>query len=235
MYNLKYFIIFLLVLLILITFYKIRLNSKKIDNFTQFNFEYDNDNKLKLYEQCNFSGIGFKEDYEKGECSVAIQIIPKVKNVLEIGGGAGKVSHMINKLLEERGLEEKHVVVEPGKDGIGNHNYDIQQNKEKFKDSYTIVNKYAEDLTMEDLKLLDNSPDCLFVDCEGCLHKFFDTEIGKHCLKSARFVVNEQDSFIIKKDIKDLHQTLENSGFTLIANGYGCGTSCLTDVWYKEN
>ena len=66
MYNFKYFIIFLLVLLILITFYKIRLNSKKIDNFTQFNFEYDNDNKLKLYEQCNFSGIGFKEDYEKG-------------------------------------------------------------------------------------------------------------------------------------------------------------------------
>ena len=58
MYNLKYFIIFLLVLLILIIFLKIRLNSKKIDNFTQFNFEYDNDTKLKLYKECFTKSIG---------------------------------------------------------------------------------------------------------------------------------------------------------------------------------
>ena len=80
---------------------------------------------------------------------------------------------------------------------------------------------------------MDNSPDCLFVDCEGCLHKFFDTEISKHCLKSTRFVVNEQDSLLLK-DIKDLHKTLENSGFTLIAKVSGCGTSCLTDIGIKK-
>lgn len=47
-------------------------------------------------DRCYFSGNGFGKNHEIGECSLAYSIIPKVENVVEIGGGAGKVSHVIN-------------------------------------------------------------------------------------------------------------------------------------------
>ena len=68
------------------------------------NFVTDNNNRLIIQNSCRFSGQGFDEDLDLGECSVAVQIIPYVKNVLEIGGGTGKVSHMINTILKQRGL-----------------------------------------------------------------------------------------------------------------------------------
>ena len=86
-------------------------SSKNIENF---NFTLDENNKLKIFDNCKYGGYAFNQEHELGECSIANQIIPHVKNVLEIGGGAGKVSHMINHLLEKRGLNYKHVVVEPG-------------------------------------------------------------------------------------------------------------------------
>ena len=103
-------------------------------------FELDDKGKLKIQEKCKFSGSGFDDNHELGECSVALQIIPKVNNVLEIGGGAGKVSHMINLILQKRGLGRKHIVMEPGSGGNGNHgDIHLWKNKEIFKDKYTIL------------------------------------------------------------------------------------------------
>ena len=197
-------------------------------------FKYDSENKLKIDDSCKFAGVGFDENHEIGECSVAIQVIPLVNNVLEIGGGAGKVSHKINSILKERNLESKHIVIEPGEEGIGNHGSNIYKNKTNFDDKYTIIKKFAEDLTYDDLKIIDGKPDCLFVDCEGCLHKFFETQIGKYCLLNARFVINEQDSHVIKKKQEDLSKVLESYNFKLYDLGYGCGEFCLTEIWLKK-
>ena len=225
----KKIILFFLILILLLFYIK-----KPI--IESFNFEYDKNQKLKLYDECKFEGYGFNKLHEIGECSISIQVIPYVKNVLEIGGGSGKVSHIINKMLKKRNLEKKHVVVEPGTSGKG-HNFQdlIYKNKTKFNDKYTIVKKMVENLTMNDLKILDKKPECLYVDCEGCLHNFFDTSIGKYCLEQSRFVINEQDSSSINKDINDLYKILKSYNFKLIDYGYGCGTRCLTDIWYKEN
>ena len=223
----------LLIILVIFILKCIPTNNKKYKILNKSHLKYDENNKMKIYDQCKYKGDGFDESHELGECSIAVQIIPYVENVLEIGGGTGKVSHIINKILKERNLEKKHIVVEPGEIGYGNHKDIIYKNKKKFNDKYTIIKKLCENLTMEDLKLLNFEPDCLYVDCEGCLHEFFKTKIGKYCLNKVRFIVNEQDSFVINKDIKELNTLFENNGFKLLAEGYGCGTNCLTDIWYR--
>ena len=230
------------ILLLVIKLYQlgyVNRTTGKLENeetfINEFNFEFDKNKKLKLYDSCKFSGIGFNDDHELGECSIALQIIPLVKNVLEIGGGAGKVSHKINSVLKEKNLSHKHIVIEPGEGGVGNHKDNIYKNKEKFNDNYTIIKKYAEDLTKTDLKLLDYIPDCLYVDCEGCLHKFFDSDIGKYCLEKSRFLINENDSFVINQNQQDLRDKLTLYKFKKIAIGYGCGVKCDTEVWFKND
>jgi len=189
-----------------------------------------------IYDQCKYSGFGFDENHELGECSVAIQIIPLVNNVIEIGGGAGKVSHMINNLLKLRNLETQHIVVEPGSNGVGNHGDElIYKNREYFGDKYTIVKKLCNDLTYNDFSILKQKPDCLFVDCEGCLHDFFTTDIGIYLLKNVRFIANEMDSFVINKDDQDLRNIWQKYGFTKYGVGLGCGTDCSTEIWSKLN
>ena len=222
-----YFYIIFGIIIILILCSK----QKHYTNSNIFNFINDDAGKMKIYDSCKFSGDGFINSHEIGECSVAVQVIPLCKNVLEIGGGSGKISHMINSILQKRGLGNKHIVMEPGDGGTGNHgDVHIYNNKKNFNDKYTILKKFANDLTMRDLQILDNKPDCLYVDCEGCLHAFFETEIGKYCLQNARFVVNENDSFVIGKKQEDLSNILKKFSFNKISVGYGCGVNCETEI-----
>lgn len=159
-------------------------------------FITDSNNKLQIYDECKYDGIGFGTNHEIGECSIAIQIIPLVDNVLEIGGGAGKVSHMINSILAKRNLETQHVVVEPGIGANGNHgDHDIYANKEKFNDKYTIVKKLCNDLNMNDIKIFDKPPECLYVDCEGCLKECQTTPFFDYVLKNVKYIVNEMDGY----------------------------------------
>lgn len=185
-----------------------------------------------LVPECLFKGHGFDESFEHGECSVAFQLIPHVKNVLEIGGGAGKVSRMINQRLAD---PTRHVVVEPGSEGLGNHgDRSLQKNQMDFKDKYTIVKKFAENLVMDDLVVLQGPPDCLFVDCEGCLEVFFQTEIGKYTLRNARYIVNEMDGFVRGPEVdQQLRHLWKEYGFVLHGIGLGCGITCETEVWKK--
>lgn len=192
-----------------------------------------------IKDECKFFGNGFGKDHELGECSLAYQIIPFCESVLEIGGGAGKVSHMINTLLKN---PVKHVVIEPGNGGKGNHGDEhLWNNKKKFNDQYTIVKKFANDLVMDDLKVLgEKGPDCLYVDCEGCLVSFLtESAIGQTLLKSKnlKYVVNEMDGFTsnISDHDNKLKDLLKNNDFVIYTKGAGCGVKCDTLVWKKES
>ena len=192
-----------------------------------------------IKHECKFSGSGFNNNHELGECSLAFQVIPYCESVLEIGGGAGKVSHIINTLLKD---PSKHVVIEPGAGGRGNHGDEhLWKNKETFDDKYTIIKKYANDLVKDDLKKLgEHGPDCLYVDCEGCLLSFLtDSTIGKSILKSKKlkFIVNEMDGFTssIPHHDNKLKELLKDNGFDVHAKGAGCGVRCETLVWKKHD
>jgi hypothetical protein len=191
------------------------------------NFELDENNKIKLDDKCKFSFKNyFEAGHEIGECSVAIQVIKNVNNVIEIGGGAGKVSHMINTLLGEK-LNTQHIVVEAGFNGTG-HYPGLEESKKHFSDKYTIIKKFANELVRDDFKMFTEKPDCLYVDCEGCLYEFQNTEIGKYILSSVRYIVNEMDGY---KD--EIRKQWKDAGFEKIGEGYGCGTSCNTEVWFN--
>lgn len=195
----------------------------------QSNFDLDESGKLKIDEKCKFSGYGFDDNWEIGECSIAYQVIPYCKNVLEIGGGTGKVSHIINKILKQKSNQYKHLVLEPNDENTMGGNDNIYKNKQKFNDNYTVLEKYAQNLTMEDLDVLGDPPDCLYADCEGCLYEFMNTEIGKYVLNNVRFIVNEMDGYN-----DDLRKIWKDNGFKKIGVGYGCGINCETDVWYRN-
>jgi len=183
---------------------------------------------IPLNDKCNFVGDGFGNSHEDGECSVAFHIIPKFKSVIEIGGGTGKISHVINSLLSDK---TQHIVIEPGSTGWANH---LKKNKERFGDKYTIIEKYAENLHMSDLQVFKSDPECLFVDCEGCLEAFFATDIGKHVLSKVKCIVNEMDGFTKHDALDDNLRTLwKKNGFHITHIGLGCGSSCKTEVWEK--
>ena len=187
----------------------------------------------RINDKCYFSGSGFDKNHEVGECSLAFEVIPKVKSVLEIGGGTGKVSHIINTLLADK---TQHIVIEPGVGGNGNHGDEhLWKNREAFGDQYTIVKKYVNELTKEDLKVLKTDVECLYVDCEGCLLSFLkDTELGKNMLKQVKYVVNEMDGFTNNATHDpDLIKLLADNDFVIDLVGYGCGISCKTNVWKK--
>lgn len=207
------------------------------DSMTDFNWELDNKGKMKIYDECNFEVMGLSafgkdsaNEREMGECSIAIQVIPLVNSVLEIGGGSGKVSHMINNILQRSDRGKRHVVVEPGASGQGHMGEEsIEINKKNFGDQYTIIKKFAENMDISDLLSLNGPPDCLYVDCEGCLNAFNNTALGKYVLNNVRFIVNEMDGHN-----DELRKVWGDYGFKRIGVGYGCGTECDTEVWYRD-
>ena len=197
-------------------------------------FILDKNKKLIIDDRAKFTGSGFDEEYEIGEGSIAYQIIPLVKNVIEIGGGTGKVSHIINSVLSERNLQKKHIVIEPG---LGNPFFTgkvehIYKNKDCFNDKYTIISKLADELLLEDIQNVfkDEKPDCLFVDCEGCLYSFQNTIVGKYVLDNVKYIINEMDGYN-----ESIREQWESNGFKFVVMGYGCGMDCTTEVWVKSN
>ena len=193
-------------------------------------FKLDNKGKIKIDNTCKFSGEGFGEDHEIGECSISTQLIPLCKNVIEIGGGAGKVSHMINTILKNNNVHYQHIVVEPGERGTGNHgNINIYKNHDTFKDDYIVIKKLATELLISDFNILDDKPDCLYVDCEGCLYDFQNTEVGKYVLEHVTFVINEMDG-----NNENIIKQWRDNGFIELITGYGCGIACETKVYIKK-
>ena len=205
------------------------------ENFaSSIKFKLDSNNFIKLSDECRFEGLGFNESWEIGECSMATQLIPHCLRVLEIGGGFGKVSHVINRILRQRSIGSQHVVVEGLEKRVKQY---LSKNKENFKDEYTILNKKTTELKSLDLSVLKGAPDCLFVDCDNCLLQFLNTEIGNEVLGSVKFIANEMDG-----SNKLLQKLWSERGFRKVADSYGCSHArpcgeeiheCVSELWEK--
>ena len=93
----------------------------------------------------------------------------------------------------------------------------------------------AENMDFSDLSPLNGPPECLYVDCEGCLEDFHKTELGKYVLSNVRFIVNEMDGFARRPTLdNELRVVWKSYGFKKIGAGYGCyKNSCDTEVWSK--
>ncbi len=184
--------------------------------------------KLHRLPDC-YTGGG---ESEWGEREVAHKHVAKCSRVLELGGGAGSVSTIIQQKLKD---PRKHVVVQPDErrkmfGGLRQ----LQKNKKACKSSYSVLDHIIKPAKTDASDVdfiyaaLSGKPDCIVADCEGCLND----EYAKNpdLFAEVKHVEVERDDGEGKKYDALLSTEL---GMTLVDRGAGCGGRCATEVWER--
>ncbi len=155
-----------------------------------------------------------KEQFkEQGKCSVAIEVVPRCTNVLELRtGSSDKTSSIINSYMYSK---NKHIVI------------DIKTSKTNPGD-YKVIKKRIDQIVLEDVAHI-TPIDCLISDCNSCLIDFFRSSLGKNILETLKTVVVE----IVDENNNELENILSENDLIHTNTGYGCGISCNTNVYIK--
>lgn len=105
---------------------------------------------------------------EWGERDVAYKFTSPDACVLEFGGGAGSVSHVIQRVLKN---PSDHVVVQPDdSDAMFGGLAQLRRNKEACKSDYKIIDHVLARGEGQSIRSMVSRPFSLIVaDCEGCL------------------------------------------------------------------
>ena len=128
----------------------------------QYLFNYTNQSYIST---CYLGG----GEGEWGERDIAYKYTDPKSKVLEFGGGAGSVSQVVQHILND---PTKHVVIQPDDDGqMFGGLKQLNANKTSCNSSYKIINHVLQegDIT-EVTNILDDNPDVIIADCEGCLY-----------------------------------------------------------------
>ena len=160
------------------------------------------------------------------------------QRVLELGGGSGSVSTVIQQRLKN---PELHVVVQPRDETMFGGVQKLQANKEACNSSFHIVDHVLkpgeEDYVVF---LLKGYPDCLVADCEDCLVNEYNKNPG--LFREVQHVQVERDD-PHQNYTKLLRDILRLSH---IHTGRGCGVDtatedmkrngmlCTTEVWERK-
>ena len=174
---------------------------------------------------------------EWGEREIARRHIHQCERVLELGGGAGSVSSIIQQYISD---PTKHVVVQPDEREVmfGGHSQ-LMKNREACNFKYHTIDHI---LTEEDvptiLNVLGGKPDCLVVDCEDCLRSEY--EKNPSLFDEIKQVQAERDDH--DKNYETLFSELN---LTKKDSYFGCGVleptpdhiskgmMCTTEMWSK--
>ena len=159
------------------------------------------------------------------------------QRVLELGGGSGSVSAVIQQRLQH---PERHVVVQPREDTSFGGVPQLEANKAACNASFHIVDHVLRE-GEEDavVALLDGHPDCLIVDCEDCL-------VGEYNKNPGLFRHVQQVQ--VERDDPNQNYTAllrDTLGLSHVHSGRGCGVDiatedmqrrgvlCTTEVWER--
>lgn len=164
---------------------------------------------------------GVPKDWEQGEAEMAHKYMGSCKNILEVGGGSGKVSHYLNRNLRN---PKAHLVVEPSVWDIGNH---IADNRDSHKDQYLLDKRKITDIPLSEITEKIGPVDCIVSDCEGCMLDFYKK--NPHVFATASKIMNEMDGHN-----PELRKMWSDHGYTYLVKGCGCGgCGCDTDLWVR--
>ena len=164
---------------------------------------------------------GVSPDWEQGEAEMADKYMGSCRNILEVGGGSGKVSHYLNRNLKN---PQAHYVVEPSVWDIGNH---LAKNREKHNDRYFLDKRKINDIPLSDIEKQIGPIDCIVSDCEGCMLDFYKQ--NPQVFTTASKIMNEMDSHN-----EELRSMWSKNGYNYLVKGCGCGgCGCDTDLWVK--
>jgi len=165
------------------------------------------------------------DDSEWGERAMARLFTPADARVLELGGGAGSVSAVVQEILTDK---TKHVVVQPADGGMLGGLPALLQTRAACNSQFTVVDHVLQSGEGDAIvRALGGAPTCLVVDCENCL-------VGEYAknpqlFTSATMVQVERDDFD-GSYTSLLRDTLK---LKLKHSGKGCGGMCATEVWVK--
>jgi hypothetical protein len=180
----------------------------------------------------------FKTTHEEiGEREVADRFTTPNACVLEIGGGAGNVSTIIQQKLNNK---YDHVVIQPifGDSrekpmfgGIKN----LQINKEACNSKFHIIDHVLKKGEGKKLLELVSKPfDTIVCDCEGCLNGEY--EKNPELFEKVNMIQVERDDRPAKKNSYErgkYNDLFDKLNMKLLHKGDGCGRACDTDVWIK--
>jgi hypothetical protein len=162
---------------------------------------------------------------EWGERAIAKKHTKPFHKVLELGGGAGSVSAIIQEKLAD---PTRHVVVQPDERMAMMGGFkQLMKNKKACNFKFTAIDHI---LTAADaqpiIKILGGKPNCLVVDCENCL-------VGEY--KKNPELFDEVEMIQVERDDFDGSYTklFDKLGFVKTDQGYGCNGNCPTEVWEK--
>lgn len=181
----------------------------------------------------------FKTKHEEiGEREVADKFTDPNACVLEIGGGAGNVSTIIQKKLNNK---SDHVVIQPifGNDrerpmfgGIEN----LENNKKACGSKFHIIDHVLKKGEGKELLKLVSKPfDTIVCDCEGCLNGEY--EKNPDLFEKVNMIQVERDDRPAKKNSYErgkYNDLFDKLNMKLLHKGDGCGRACDTDVWIKK-
>lgn len=163
------------------------------------------------------------EDKEWGERCVARMFTPSNAVVLELGGGSGSVSAVIQEQLADK---TKHVVVQP-QHGMFGGLAALKHTKQKLGCKFHIVGHVLEAGEQDQIIAKIGLPTVLVADCENCLvgeyHK------NPRLFDSLKMIQAERDDF--DNSYAKLFEVLQ---MTKVHSGKGCNGKCATEVWVKQ-
>ena len=160
---------------------------------------------------------------EWGERALAKKHTHKCERVLELGGGAGSVSAIIQQELRD---PRKHVVVQPDERLAMMGGFEqLLENKRSCAFQFTAIDHI---LTPTDVPLiletLGGLPDCLIADCENCLQG--EVERLPELFSGLKQFQVERDDANSNYD-----ELFDRLGMVKVDEFYGCDGRCSADVW----
>ena len=180
----------------------------------------------------------YEGDTEWGERAVAERFSGRCTRVLELGGGSGSVSKVIQAKLADR---SRHVVVQPDErmEMMGGLKQ-LLKNRDAAKLQFqTIGHMLKPGEGLDVIRMLAGRPDCIVADCEDCL--WGEYEKNPDLFAEAKQIQVERDD--PNGNYEALFRTL---GMTKVHTGRGCGVHvpnrfhkregmlCTTEVWERR-
>lgn len=149
--------------------------------------------------------------------------------ILEIGGGSGNVSTVIQRKLNNK---KDHVVIQP-KEGVFFGGLEqLKKNKSSCNSEYQIIDHVLRKGEGKKLLQLVSKPfDTIIVDCEGCLTGEY--EKNPELFDHVRQIQVERDDCVHKSDSCHYEDLFKKLGMKLVYIGLGCDGKCETQVYER--
>ena len=216
----KYFLFVVLIILIVFLICLFSINMSNVKSKESMNMS---NMKSKVLIKSCYAGGG---ELEFGERMIAYKWTSPDACVLEFGGGAGSVSHVVQDRIKNM---TNHVVIQPKEGGFYGGLEQLKKNRETCKLKFQIIDRFLErgDEAFV-LKLVTKPFDTIIADCEDCLYNEYK--------KNPKLFENVKQIQVERDDFGTLSYDLlrKELNMKVIDKGFGCEGRCTTEVWVKN-